>query len=40
VKPDVSTSRCFDVNDIKEVKANKFYTKGGFNNRIILEETN
>lgn len=30
----------FDLNKIKEVKANKFYKKGGFNNRIILEETN
>jgi len=30
----------FDLNKIKEVKANKLYNKGGFNSRIILEETN
>ncbi|HPW67040.1 MAG TPA: nucleoside triphosphate pyrophosphohydrolase [Salinivirgaceae bacterium] len=30
----------FDLNEIKEAKANKFYNKGGFNNRIVLEETN
>ena len=30
----------FDLNKIKEVKANKLHNKGGFNNRIILEETN
>lgn len=30
----------FDLTNIKEVKANKRYSKGGFDNRIILEETN
>jgi predicted house-cleaning noncanonical NTP pyrophosphatase (MazG superfamily) len=29
----------FDLNKIKEAKANKLHNKGGFNNRIILEET-
>ena len=30
----------FDLNQIKEVKSSKKYSKGGFDNRIILESTN
>lgn len=36
----IAKHHCFNLDKIKEVKGSKKYNKGGFDNRIILEETN